>query len=160
MTTVAAQGPHGPFESEAQVLALPDVQAVFEAAHASNRHGVLREGSEAILLSACADVGVELGDYDASMARWLADFGPKACAVFAALISRAAHGKPGPHAVTFDLLEGNALHVLTGALTAFRAEQGERAARSGDPSLRAWADEATIMLDLVNAALPEPEAGR
>lgn len=85
-----APGPYGPFETESQVLALPDVQAVFEAAHASNRHGVMAEGGNALLVSACADAGIEPGEYEARIIRWLADFGPQACAVFADLIRRAA----------------------------------------------------------------------
>jgi hypothetical protein len=142
------QGPHGPFNTEAQVLALPDVEAVYEAAHESNRHGVLREGSEAILLAACADTGADPGEYGARMIRWLADFGPQACQVFADLIRQAAHGKPGPHSVTFDLADGNNTpFVLTEALQLFADTQRLFAHKkdSNSASCNVWAERADEM---------------
>ena len=143
----AGAGPYGPFDTDAQVLAHPDVEAVYEAAHESNRRGVLREGAEAILLAACTDTGVEPGAYEARMIRWLSDFGPEACEVFAALIRRAAHGKPGPNTVTFDLADGNnTLSVLTAALEAF--SEGQRFIAEGElgnPSREVWAKRADEM---------------
>lgn len=156
----ANQALDGPFDTEAQVLALPYVQAVYEAAHESNRHGVLREGAESILLAACADTGVEPGGYEARMIRWLADFGPQTCAVFAALIRRAAYGKPGPRSVTFDLADGNNTpFVLTEALQLFADTQRLFAQEkdSNSASCKVWAQRAVEMRTQAEEAMREDQ---
>jgi hypothetical protein len=85
----------GPFETAREASELPAVRATYDAAHASNRRGVIGERNLAMLLDAVADAGVELGAYDARILRWLAGWEPQTCAVIAGLITRAAAGRDG-----------------------------------------------------------------
>lgn len=76
-------------EAQAQARALPAVQAVYEAARASPRRGVLAEGNHRMLCDALSAVGVQLGGYDHAIAIWLAWFEPATVAVVAGWVTRA-----------------------------------------------------------------------
>jgi hypothetical protein len=78
----------GPYETEAQ--AREAVRAIYEAAHATSRRGVMAEGNHKLLEDACRVAGVQLGAYDHRILTWLAGWEPQTCAVVAGLISRAA----------------------------------------------------------------------
>ena len=86
----AMNGPvPGPFETEQQALALPAVQAIYAAARASRRRGVMAEHSHRLLDEACTAAGATPGAYDHRILTWLAGWEPQICAVVAALITRA-----------------------------------------------------------------------
>ena len=112
--------PVGPFQTEAEARTHPAVRAVYEAMRASSGRGAMHDGGEAMITAACQAAGIEVGEYDARIVRWLAGFEPQACAVVAGLVARAAAAaRPGPHAVVFDLAaddQGNTYFVLTEAL--------------------------------------------
>jgi hypothetical protein len=80
---------NGPYETEREVRELPAVRAIYEAARASHRRGVLSEGNHRMLCEALTAVGVELGGYDHRIVIWLAGWEPQTCAVVAGLITRA-----------------------------------------------------------------------
>jgi hypothetical protein len=77
----------GPYETEAQ--ARESVRAIYDAAHASPRRGVIAEGNHKLLEDACRMAAVGLGAYDHRILVWLSGWEPQICAVIAGLISRA-----------------------------------------------------------------------
>lgn len=85
----------GPFETEDQARLTPAVRAAYEAMRTGKPGD--RSACLAILAAACAAAGVELGAYDASILRWLANYEPQMCAVVAGLVARAA-GRDKPEA--------------------------------------------------------------
>lgn len=60
----------------------------------------MREANLAELTEACAAAGVQVGEYDGRILRWLADMEPQMCAVVAGLITRAAVGAGGLGSLT------------------------------------------------------------
>jgi hypothetical protein len=76
----------GPYESQRQALA--DCAEVYEAMR--SKRGQMQELNLEVLLSACRDAGVELGEYDRSVLRWVASFEPQNCRSIAEIIRRAA----------------------------------------------------------------------
>ena len=82
----------GPFDSEDEVLADAGVQQIYARMRAS-REFRMQDGSAALIFTACALAGVELGGYDVRIIRWVAGFEPQSSAVIAGLITRAAAGK-------------------------------------------------------------------
>ncbi|MGH3246520.1 MAG: hypothetical protein ACRDOI_09945 [Trebonia sp.] len=148
--------PSGPFDTEDQARTHPAVRAVYDAMRASTRRGEMGDSGEAMILAACDRAGVELGKYDARIVRWLAGFEPQACAVVAGLVARAAHaGTPGPHAVTFDLIDGSETYfVLSEALERFADEQRAKAQfEDASASHERWADRADAMRADVEGAM-------
>ena len=89
----------GPFETEDQVRALVEVRAVYDAAHVSNRPGVMTEMNTAMLLGACEGAGVDLGAYDQRILSWFAQWEPQTVAVVADIIRRAAERQRRPAGV-------------------------------------------------------------
>ncbi|MWA04299.1 hypothetical protein F8568_028760 [Actinomadura sp. LD22] len=75
----------GPYDTEADAFA--EVRDIYTG-HA--KHGVMRARNLDLLLRACADHGVELGDYDRAVLRRLAAGPPETAQVLASLIARAA----------------------------------------------------------------------
>jgi hypothetical protein len=76
-------------DTERQARSLPEVRAVYEAARASSRRGVLAEGNHRLLCEALSAAGVELGQFDHAIALWLANYEPATVAVIAGWVSRA-----------------------------------------------------------------------
>ncbi|WP_067484388.1 hypothetical protein [Actinomadura hibisca] len=60
-----------------------------------SKRGVLRARTYDLLRRACADHGVELGDYDRHVLRWLARQPPETAQVVAGLVARAAAASAG-----------------------------------------------------------------
>ena len=99
MTTMPASEPGsspadplGPFESAQQAQA-----AVRHITDLEPGTGQWAAGNRKLLLDACADAGVELGEYDRSILLWMANaWEPWAVASIAGMISRAraAGGQP------------------------------------------------------------------
>jgi hypothetical protein len=87
--------PNGPFQTEDEVLASPAVQGIYAAMRGSREYR-MQDGSAALIFAACALAGVELGDYDVRIIRWVSGFEPQSAAVIATLIARAAGAKPDP----------------------------------------------------------------
>ena len=83
-----------PLESEADVRALPEVRAAFEAARAdAGCRGVLTARARAMLATALE--GVPLGAYEERvLLGWLPGLDIYACAVVAAVIRRARETRP------------------------------------------------------------------
>lgn len=81
---------NGPLDTERDARALPEVEAIWEAFRADPGTGKMRPLITAMLEQACESAGVELGDYDHRILRWLAGFEPQTAAVVASLITRAA----------------------------------------------------------------------
>ena len=79
----------GPFETEQQALDLPAVQAIYAAARASRRRGVMAGHSHRLLDEACTAAGATPGASGHRILAWLAGWEPQICAVVAALITRA-----------------------------------------------------------------------
>jgi hypothetical protein len=79
----------GPFQTEAEVSALPAVRAVYAAFDRNPVVGGMQPHNYQMLAAALAVAGVELGAYDDRILRWLAGWEPATCAVIAGLISRA-----------------------------------------------------------------------
>ena len=77
----------GPFDSEAEVLALPDVRDVYAMFDADPGPGKMAPHNHALLIRACVQGGAELGAYDRRILLWLAGSPPATCAVVAGLIS-------------------------------------------------------------------------
>lgn len=73
----------GPYETEADVFA--DVRDIY-AGH--GKRGVMRARTLDMLLRTCAESGVELGEYDREVLRWLATRPPETAQVIASLIAR------------------------------------------------------------------------
>jgi hypothetical protein len=65
------------------------VAHIHEQARRSIRRGILAEANHARLTEACQCAGVTLGDYDARILAWLANYEPETCAVITGLIIRA-----------------------------------------------------------------------
>ncbi len=80
----------GPFESEAEVRALPAVRQVYEAFTADPGAGKMSRHNHRMISDALDAAGVELGQFDYRIARWLAGFEPQTCAVIASWIQRAS----------------------------------------------------------------------
>jgi hypothetical protein len=79
----------GPFESEAEVRALPAVKAVYAAFDASPGVGKMQPRNQRMLLDALAGAGVYLGAYDHRIAEWLSGWEPQTVAVIAGWVQRA-----------------------------------------------------------------------
>jgi hypothetical protein len=92
----------GPYQTEAQARKQPAVRAIYDAAHASTRRGVMAEGSHRLLEEACTAASVELGAYDRRILAWLAGWEPQTCAVIAGLITRAACARRAPAVLARD----------------------------------------------------------
>lgn len=73
---------NGPYETEAEVLSLPDVRAAYSALR-------MQEVNRLALSNALHAAGVNLGSYDLSVLDWLTNWEPQTCAVIAAWITRA-----------------------------------------------------------------------
>lgn len=82
----------GPFETEAEVRALPAVRAVYDAFAVPGGERMAL-GNHRMLEDACRAAGVELGAYDERILWWMASWEPHTCAVIAGLISRANGGQ-------------------------------------------------------------------
>jgi hypothetical protein len=82
--------PPGPFESEAEVRALPAVRQVYAAFRADPGVGRMTPGNLSILLGALAAADVDLGAHDHAIAGWVAGFEPQTVAVIAGWVQRAA----------------------------------------------------------------------
>jgi hypothetical protein len=155
ITSSPDEGRSGPYESEDEALASPAVQGIYAAMRASRDYR-MQDGSAALILGACQQAGVTLGAYDARIARWVAGFEPQAAAVIAGIIARAGAGKPGPHAVTFDLIgdDGTTYFVLQDALGEWAAQQRDKAGAEGGAGHRErWAARADELLAGVEAAM-------
>jgi hypothetical protein len=74
----------GPFETDREA-----VEAVRNIYDISATRGAWAEPNYDLLIDACAQARVVLGEYDAQILRWLAGFEPATCAVVAGLVSRA-----------------------------------------------------------------------
>ncbi|HUY48055.1 MAG TPA: hypothetical protein VMV92_20400 [Streptosporangiaceae bacterium] len=81
-----------PLETERQARELPAVRATYDAMHASTRRGVMAQRNHRMLCEALTAAGVEPGAFERRMLLWLSNWEPETCAVFAALITRAASG--------------------------------------------------------------------
>lgn len=68
--------------------ALPEVRAIYDAMHASTRHGVGDERCHTLLAAALGEAGVELGAYDRRILAWLVGWEPQTVAVVAGWITR------------------------------------------------------------------------
>jgi hypothetical protein len=79
----------GPFDSEAEVRALPAVTAAFEASRKAPKPSVLTEHALTILAVALGTADVELGDYDQRIVDLLARGEIQTAAVIASWIERA-----------------------------------------------------------------------
>jgi hypothetical protein len=92
----------GPYQTEAQAREQPAVRAIYDAAYADRRRGVMAEGSHRLLEEACSAASVELGAYDQHILAWLAGLEPQTCAVIAGLITRAACAQRAPTVLARD----------------------------------------------------------
>lgn len=81
---------HGPFATLQEAASTPAVRAIYDKARASTQPGPLAAGSSALIEQACEAAGVELGDYDRSVIRWLGNWEPHVCQVIAGWVTRAA----------------------------------------------------------------------
>ena len=81
----------GPFDTEQQASALPEVRAITALPPGT---GQWKAASRGMLTEALAAAGVELGAYDERIAAWLAGWEPHTVAVIASWITRAAAGGP------------------------------------------------------------------
>ncbi|WP_322770364.1 hypothetical protein [Frankia sp. Cr1] len=92
----------GPYQTEAQARAEAMPRAVVAL------HAVNRMGGEAVLhhlLAACSAAGVDLGDYDSKILRWLAEmWETETVQVIIGLIAR-SHAAGRAHAATADIPE-------------------------------------------------------
>jgi hypothetical protein len=79
--------PPGPYETEADTR--PVTRPVYEAFRVDPGVGKMAPHNLKLLTDAVAVAGVELGDYDNRILRWLAGWEPATCAVIAGLITRA-----------------------------------------------------------------------
>ena len=80
----------GPFGTEAEVRALPEVRAVYAAYRADPGTGQMGSSNHRLLCEALAAAGVELGAYDHRIALWLAGWEPQTVAVVTGWIERAS----------------------------------------------------------------------
>lgn len=78
---------HGPFESDDEVRALPEVAAIYEAY--DHGFGTGNLSGAPLITAACDAAGVAIGAYDARTIEWMGNWEPHTCAVFAGLIRRA-----------------------------------------------------------------------
>ncbi|QXJ25431.1 hypothetical protein AGRA3207_006922 [Actinomadura graeca] len=75
----------GPYETEDDAFTeVRDIYAGF------GKRGVMQARTLDLLLRVCAEHGIELGDYDRRVLRWLSAQPPETAQVIAALIARAA----------------------------------------------------------------------
>lgn len=81
--------PSGPFETRDDANNLPAVRAAHAAFDANPQPGRLTDESYKILRTALANARVDLGTYDNHLVKWLADDGPRVCAVISDWIHRA-----------------------------------------------------------------------
>jgi hypothetical protein len=79
----------GPYQSEDEALADPAVQGIYDQMRREPQTFRMQDGSAALIFAACMLAGVELGDYDVRIIRWVAWFEPQSAAVIAGLITRA-----------------------------------------------------------------------
>jgi hypothetical protein len=79
----------GPFESEAEVRAMPAVREVYRQFDADPGVGKMTPHIHRMLLDALAAAGVDLGAHDHAIAGWLANWEPQTVAVIASWITRA-----------------------------------------------------------------------
>ena len=79
----------GPYQTAAEVRAVPLVRDTYAVAHAG---GSMQTENERRLLGACQDAGVALGAYDRRILSWLAGFEPETVQVLLGIIARAAQG--------------------------------------------------------------------
>jgi hypothetical protein len=94
--------------------------------------------------------------YDRRIMDWLSGFEDSICGAIVGLVARAhAVGKPGPHAVVFDLADGqDTRFVLTEALAEFAIGERYMAAdEGGNPPRERWAERADAMRDQIEAAV-------
>lgn len=84
-----ARGHSGPFDTAADVLALPAVQAAYDAARRHNGPGRRTTLTAAMIDGALNAAGVTLGAHDRRIVAWLAVFGPEEAAVVCGWITRA-----------------------------------------------------------------------
>ena len=70
----------GPYETAAELRALPAVREIYEAMHVSARRGVMAERNHRLLDKACS-AGIELGAHDHRILQWLSGWEPETCAV-------------------------------------------------------------------------------
>jgi hypothetical protein len=83
------QAIHSPIHTEAQARELPAVRAVYDAFDIDPGVGKITAANLKLLLDACAEAGVMVGNFDVQILEWLAGFEPTTCAVVASLITRA-----------------------------------------------------------------------
>ena len=83
----------GPYETRQQARALPQVEAVYQAAR-SGTGPVMGRMSGELVISACIESGVVLGAYDEKIVRLLAAVEPEAAAVLAVGGEAQAAGVP------------------------------------------------------------------
>lgn len=72
----------GPYQSEKDVLALPEVRAILDSGH-------LRDGPVSLLAGALTRAGVKLSDYEKVILAWLGMYEIQHAAVIAGWIERA-----------------------------------------------------------------------
>ncbi|RFU36744.1 hypothetical protein DZF91_36570 [Actinomadura logoneensis] len=75
----------GPYDTETDVHI--EVRDIY-ASHA--KHGVMRARTHHLITRVCAEHGLELGEYDREVLRWLARQPPERVQVIADLIDRAS----------------------------------------------------------------------
>jgi len=169
----------GPYQTEAQARRQPAVRAIYDAAHASTRRGVMGEGSHRLLEEACTTASVELGAYDRRILAWLVGWEPQTCAVIAGLITRAACAQRAPTALArdYDLtsaeqrtilaaLDDNADHKRN--LAASCPDCADQTCGTCDARLRAARDCEAVSVQIQaqlyrtpqTEAEPDPEAGQ
>jgi hypothetical protein len=169
----------GPYQTEAQAREQPAVRAIYDAAHADRRRGVMAEGGHRLLEEACTAASVELGAYDRRILAWLAGWEPQTCAVIAGLITRAARAQRAPAilAGNYDLTSAEQRTILAALddtadhkrdLAASCPDCADQTCGTCDARLRAAHDcgavSAQIQAQLYRTpqteAEPDPEAGQ
>lgn len=133
----------GPFESEAEVRQLPEVQAVYAAFDADPGPGKMAPHSQRMLENALLAAMVSPGAHDARLIRWLAGWGPQTVAVIASWITQAAAAGADSERQRAAVLEGviarmpDAPALTDTDRTCISRARGLAAAR-GDDEMRAW----------------------
>lgn len=135
----------GPFETEREISALPEVQAIYEAFHADPGAGKMAPRTRLMPGRVLDAAGVAMGAYDDRIADWLATWEPQTVAVIAGWVSRAraaecgllraeALSESGAHHATLAKLAqaqdevGRLRAELAGAQAASPSGRGEPAA--------------------------------
>lgn len=80
----------GPFESEAEVRALPEVRQIYAAFDIDPGIGKMIPPNHRLLCEALSAAGVDLGAYDHRIALWLAGWEPQTVMVIASWVQRAS----------------------------------------------------------------------